>query len=77
MIDEDRLRELLEEATIDCYGEDEEFAGVLVTLQDNLSFPLHATLAGVQVVLQSLDDQRSTLRRGIVAEVSATGGDTT
>ena len=46
MTDETRIRELLEEATIDCYGEEEEFEGVLVTLQDNLSFPLRATLAG-------------------------------
>jgi hypothetical protein len=71
--DEDRLRTLLEEATIDCYGEEEEFAGVLVTQQDNLSFPLHATLAGVPVVMQGLDNQRSSLRRGIVAEVERDG----
>jgi hypothetical protein len=69
MIPQSRLEELLSEAIIDCYDEEEEFTGVLVTLQENLPFPMRATLAGAPVTVHSLDDQRSTLRRGIVAEV--------
>jgi hypothetical protein len=73
VIDKKRLRELLEEATIDCYSEEEEFTGVLVALQDNLTFPLRAALAGAPVVMEGLDDQRSSLRRGIVAQVKRDG----
>lgn len=73
MTDESRIRELLDEATIDCYGEEEEFSGVLVSLQDNLSFPMRATLAGAPVEVQGIDDQRSSLHRGIVAEVERDG----
>ena len=72
-MDDARFRELLEEATLDCYGEEEEFTGVLSTLDDNLHYPLRATLAGVPVVVQGLDDRRSSLRRGIVAEVERDG----
>ena len=73
MIDETRIRELLDEATVDCYNEDEEFMGVLVSLQDNLSFPMRATLAGAPVEVQGIDDQRSSLHRGIVAEIEREG----
>jgi hypothetical protein len=69
MTDEIRIRGLLEEATVDCYGEEEEFAGVLVTLQENLSFPLRATLAGTKVIVEEIDSQQSSLQRGIVATV--------
>ena len=42
-MDQKRLEALLEEATVDCYGEEEEFTGVLYTLADNLNFPLQAS----------------------------------
>lgn len=31
----ERLQELLEEATVDAYGDDEEFSSVLITLDEN------------------------------------------
>ena len=68
-----RYDELLEQATLDCYDEEEEFTGVLCTLEDELAFPLDATLAGVPVVVRGLDSQRSSLRRGIVAVVEREG----
>jgi hypothetical protein len=55
-----RLEALLEQATVDCYDEEEEFSGMLCTLDDHLSFPLQAGGIG-------LDDRRSSLRKGIVA----------
>ena len=67
-MDQKRLRELLDEATVDCYGEDEEFSGVLVTLDENLNFPLQAELLGDIVEVTGLSD-RSNLRRGIVADI--------
>lgn len=67
-MEQKRLRELLEEATVDCYGEDEEFSGVLVTLDENLNFPLQAELLGDIVEVTGLSE-RSSLRRGIVADI--------
>ena len=72
-MDEKRLEALLEQATVDCYGEEEEFGGVLCTLDDNLSFPLQAEAMGDQVEVIGLDDRRSSLRKGIVARVRKGG----
>lgn len=64
-----RVKALLEEATVDCYDEEEEFSGVLSSLADNLQFPLQARLAGDLVEVLELDEDRSSLRRGIVARI--------
>lgn len=68
-MDAARLEALLEEATVDCYGEDEEFWGVLYTLDSRLSFPLQARVLGETVTLVGLDDERSGLRRSVMARV--------
>ena len=68
-MDEKRLQELLEDATLDSYGEEEEFAGVLVTLDENLRFPLQGQLLGETVEVTGLSESRSSLRRGIIANV--------
>jgi hypothetical protein len=68
-MDKKRLQELLEDATLDCYGEEEEFAGVLVTLDENLHFPLQGQLLGETVEVAGLSESRSSLRRGIIANV--------
>jgi hypothetical protein len=72
-MDETRLQALLEQTTVNCYGEEEEFSGVLCTLDDNLSFPLQAEALGEQVEVIGLDDRRSSLRKGIVARVRKGG----
>ena len=69
MVDKERIRELLQEATIDCYGEEEEFTGILCTLEDRLGFPLQAKVLGVSVQIVGLDNGHSSPRRGIVARV--------
>lgn len=68
-MDQKRLAELLEEATVDCYDEEEEFWGVFTTLDDNLEFPLQARALGNVVEVVGLDGNRSNLRRGILAIV--------
>jgi len=68
-MDEKRLQELLDQATVDCYDAEEEFSGVLCTLDDHLNFPLQAELLGEQVEVIGLDNRRSNLRKGIVARV--------
>jgi hypothetical protein len=40
------LDELLEEATTDAYGDQEQFSGVLVTVEENLPFPFEAQVTG-------------------------------
>ena len=72
-MDQKTLEALLEQATVDCYGEEEEFSGVLCTLDDNLCFPLQAEALGEQVEVIGLDDRRSSLRTGIVARVRKGG----
>jgi hypothetical protein len=68
-MDEKRLEALLEEAIIDCYDEEEQFTGVLITLDESLQFPLQAKVLGQVVEVIGLDQARSSLRRGILATV--------
>jgi len=68
-MDKARLEELLEEAMVDCYDEEEMFWGVFYTLDDNLSYPLQAQALGEPVTLVGLDGSRSGLRRGVMARV--------
>lgn len=68
-MNEARLQELLDEATMDCYDEEEAFSGVLITLDENLKFPLQAQLLGEAVEVTGLSEARSSLRRGIIATV--------
>lgn len=73
MINQNRLEALLEEATVDCYDEEEEFWGVWATLDTQLNFPLQAHALGEPVEVMGLDDSRSSLRRGILARVHKGG----
>lgn len=73
MIDETRLNELLEEAIVDCYDEEEEFSGVLISVDENVAWPLPAQLAGTPVEVLGLDESASSLRRGIVARIRRDG----
>jgi hypothetical protein len=65
----ERLVELLEEATVDCYNEEEEFCGVLVALSEGIRFPLHATALGEPVEVLRLDEKGSGLGKGVLAWV--------
>lgn len=72
-MDKERLEALLEEATVDCYGEDEEFTSMMYTLGEELLFPLKATVVGEMVEVMGIDEGRSNLRRGVVARVRRGG----
>lgn len=72
-ISEKRLQELLEEAIVDCYDEEEEFMGVLITVDENVTWPLSAELAGMPVEILGLDENASSTRRGIVARIRRGG----
>ena len=64
-----RLEALIEEAMVDCYGEDEQVWGLFYILEERLRFPLQAVVLGKAVTIVGLDDSRSNLRRGIIARL--------
>lgn len=57
---EEKLKELIEEATIDCYDEYEQRSGFYTMLEDNLGFPFKATVVGeaVEVIGVEQEDER-------------------
>jgi hypothetical protein len=73
MSNTDHLRELIAAATVDCYGEEEQFWGMLTALGEALDFPLAATLIGENVELIDIDDGASTSSRGIAAQIRYKG----
>ncbi len=46
---------MVEEATVDCYNEDEQITGLFTMLEDNLVVPFQAQLLGVAVTVESVD----------------------
>jgi hypothetical protein len=69
-----RWEAMIDEATVDCYDEYEEFAGMLATLEDRLGFPFQAKVLGETVEVIGLDEEQSSERRGVVARVRRGGG---
>jgi hypothetical protein len=47
--DRDRLRALIEEATVDCYNEGEEHAGLLTMIEQEVVCPFRAKVIGEEV----------------------------
>ncbi len=72
-MDQQRLEALLEEATFECYNEEEELLGILYTLVDNLNFPLQATWSDAPVEVIGLDETPSIHHQGILARVRKHG----
>jgi hypothetical protein len=54
-----RLLELIEEATVDCYNEDEEHSGLLTMVQDNVVCPFRAKVIGEEVTVVDLEWPKS------------------
>ncbi len=50
-----RIRKLIEEATVDAYGEEEQEVGFLTMLEDNLPFPFGALVVGEEVEVTGVD----------------------
>ena len=62
-LSEAELDALIDEATVDAYGEDEELAGFAVMIGDNLAVPFETTVLGITVTVEKIDQTAS----GIVA----------
>ena len=68
-MDKNRFNELMAEATVDCYDEEEAFWSMFYTLDDKLTFPLSAQALGETITVLGLDGSYSGLRAGITARV--------
>lgn len=53
--DDARLDALIEEATVDCYNENEQVTGLLTMIEDNLALPFQTTVLGVDVAVLRID----------------------
>jgi hypothetical protein len=63
-----RLAEMVEEATVDAYGESEQVTGWFTMIEDNLAVPFETTVLGVPVTVERVDLDREQIvavcRRG-------------
>jgi hypothetical protein len=60
---EAELDDLIAQATVDCYNEDEELTGFATMIGENLAVPFETTVLGVAVTVRKIDYADS----GIVA----------
>jgi hypothetical protein len=63
-LSDEELDALVEEATVDAYGDDEQLGGFAVMIEDNLELPFETTVLGVTVTVQKVTQTES----GIVAD---------
>ena len=49
------LEALVEEATVDAYGESEQVTGLFTLMEDNLRLPFRTEAVGVEVVVDKID----------------------
>ncbi|HEV2373581.1 MAG TPA: hypothetical protein VGS19_15585 [Streptosporangiaceae bacterium] len=49
------LDALIEQATVDAYGEDEQMAGFQAMLEERLAVPFRTTVLGVEVTVTKID----------------------
>jgi hypothetical protein len=54
-----RLDALVEEATVDCYNEDEQLTGLFTMIKNNLAVPFTTQVLGVEVTVRRVDLVRS------------------
>ena len=50
-----KLRELIEESTVDAYNDSEQRVGFLTMLEENLELPFKTTVLGVEVLVERVD----------------------
>ena len=49
------LDSLVEEATIDCYNEEEQATGLFTMIEEHLELPFHTKVLGVQVSVERIE----------------------
>lgn len=50
-----QLDAMVEEATVDCYNEDEQLTGLFTMIEENLVLPFETHVLGVRVTVESVD----------------------
>jgi hypothetical protein len=50
-----KLDEMIEEATVDAYGESEQIVGFLTLLEERLKFPFKTEVPGMEATVERLD----------------------
>ena len=58
-ISKKRIKEMIEEATVDAYGESEQVTGWFTAIEENLEVPFETTVVGVPVTVVRVDLSRS------------------
>jgi hypothetical protein len=53
-----KLEELIEEATVDAYNEEEQTVGFLTMMQDHLALPFSVNILGIDAVVEKIDMTR-------------------
>ena len=53
-----KLTAMIEQATVDAYGESEQITGWFTMIEENLAVPFKTTVVGVQVIVQRVDLDR-------------------
>lgn len=71
MPSDDQLDELIQQVTVDAYG-DEGYWSFLQTFEDDVQFPFSGTLVGIPVVVTGVDFDGDE-RRGLVAVIQRNG----
>jgi Calcium binding len=69
-LSEAELAAMAEEATVDCYGEDEQASGFYTMIGDNLEVPFGTTVLGVDVTVEDIDLKDD----GCIVAICAHGG---
>lgn len=54
-LSEERLKEMIEEATVDCYNESEQVTGLFTMIDENLQLPFEVSILGVTAVVERID----------------------
>lgn len=55
MTNRPQLKALIDEATVDCYGEEEQHAGLLTMIEDNVVCPFKAKVIGETVTVSGFE----------------------
>ena len=64
-LSEKELDALVEEATVDAYGDDKQLGGFAAMIQENLEMPFETTVLGVQVTVTGITQNRVRPSRGL------------
>ena len=69
--DDETIDEIIERVTVDAYG-DEGYSSFAQAFEDEIDFPLDATLIGLKVEIRSVDFDDDE-RRGLLAVITRNG----